>query len=206
VPRQEIDVGKLPPRERIVHAAMACLERDGIDGLTVRSIAREAGANVAAVNYYFGSKDALLDEMRTRQLATGFLEPLAELDMLLAIPDLPRGEALEQFFAGFIADMSRYPRTVESYLHEGLVRQDYEGPAFKAFTTFLDGFMERTRDMLAPGAELAQRTSVAQLWSAILFLGMLPHATTPFLGTSAVGDEAVETYAQRLVGQFFPHA
>jgi AcrR family transcriptional regulator len=202
----EIDPTGLSPRERIIHAAMACLERTGIDGLTVRAISAEAGVNVAAVNYYFGGKDNLLAEIQARQLATGFLEPLAELDMLLANPDLSRAEALQQFFGGFIQDMSNYPRTVESHLHEGLVRQDYSGPAFTAFTSFLDGFLERTRDMLVPGDERELRTSVAQLWSAILFLGMLPGATASFLGGSAVGEDAVETFAGRLVTQFFPRA
>jgi AcrR family transcriptional regulator len=202
----EINLRELPPRERIVYAAMACLERTGLQGLTVRAIAAEAGVNVAAVNYYFGGKDALLAEMRARQLATGFLEPLAELDMLLAIPDMPRREALRQFFHGFIQDMCRYPRTVEAHLHDGLVRQDYSGPAFSGLTAFMEGILECTRDMLAPGSEVELRTSVAQLWSAILFLGILPGATSSFLGGSAVDDAALELYAARLVEHFFPRA
>jgi AcrR family transcriptional regulator len=206
MPGPEINLSDLPPRERIVYAAMACLERTGLEGLTVRAISAEAGVNVAAVNYYFGGKDALLAEVRNRQLATGFLEPLAELDMLLAIPDLEPRDALQQFFAGFIEDMARYPRTVESHLHGGLARQDYSGPAFAAFTSFLEDFLERTRHMLQPGSDSEQRTSVAQLWSAILFLGLLPGATTPFLGRSAVADEAVATFATRLVAHFFPGA
>lgn len=206
MPQPENDLSKLPPRERMVYAAMVCLERTGLDGLTVRAISAEAGVNVAAVNYYFGGKDALIAEVRARQLATGFLEPLGELDTLLAMPDLSRREALQQFFEGFVRDMAQYPRTVESHLHEGLVRQDYSGPAFAALTTFLDGFLARTRGLLAPGTEAEQRMSVAQVWSAVLFLGLLPGATAPFLGGSAVDDAAVATYSARIVEQFFPRA
>jgi AcrR family transcriptional regulator len=193
-------------RERIVYATMTCLERDGIDALTVRSIALEAGVNVAAVNYYFGSKDRLLDEVRRRQLASGFSDPVSELDMLLAIPDLTRAEALQQFLAGFIRDMTRYPRTVEAYMHDALMRQEYEGAAFSALNGFMSVFLERTRDLLADGDETAQRVSVAQLWSAILFLGLLPRATEPFLGRSPVAEDVIEVYAARLVQQFFPRA
>src|SRR3989304_1332708 len=107
-----------PVRERILLAAMECLERGGIESLTVRSISSAAGVNVAAVNYYFGSKARLVEEMRDRQLASGFSDPLAELDALLAQPDMPRAEALQRFLAGFIGDMVKYPRTVEAYLHD----------------------------------------------------------------------------------------
>jgi AcrR family transcriptional regulator len=46
--------------EHLVRAAVACIRRDGIEGVTTRAIAREAGMNIAAVNYYFASKDALV--------------------------------------------------------------------------------------------------------------------------------------------------
>jgi AcrR family transcriptional regulator len=194
------------PRQRIILGTMVCLERDGMDGLTVRSIAREAGVNVAAVNYYFGSKARLLGEVQRLQLATGFSEPVAELDVLLASPDLTAAEALRRFLAGFIRDMSRYPRTVEAYMHEALMRQDYSGAAFPALNRFLEDFLERTGEMLGPGDGRARRLSVLQLWSAILFLGLLPKATEPFLGGALTQDEAIDEYAARLVEQFFPRA
>ena len=39
-----------------------CIEKDGINNLTTRAIAREAGTNIASINYYFRSKDALVAE------------------------------------------------------------------------------------------------------------------------------------------------
>jgi len=35
---------------------------EGFHGITVRKIAAKAGVNVAAVNYYFGSKENLISE------------------------------------------------------------------------------------------------------------------------------------------------
>jgi AcrR family transcriptional regulator len=185
---------------------MGVLERDGVDGLTVRAIAREAGANVAAVNYHYGSKEALVEQMQLAQMQAGFVDPLARLDMLLAMPGLRQAEALQQFLAGFIRDMARYPRTTEAYLHDALVRQEYDGVALRALNTFLEQFLERVRDMLLEGDDTAQRISLAQLWSAVLFLGVLPKAMEPFVRDSLVSDERVEQYAWRLVAQFFPRA
>lgn len=49
-------------RSRLVEAARAVFSERGFQGATVREICRRADANVAAVNYHFGSKDGLLAE------------------------------------------------------------------------------------------------------------------------------------------------
>lgn len=49
-------------RERLTIAAMHRVARHGVRGTTVRDLARDAGTNVAAVNYHFGSKQALMNE------------------------------------------------------------------------------------------------------------------------------------------------
>jgi AcrR family transcriptional regulator len=49
-------------RARLVQAAREVFSQCGFQGATVREICRRADANVAAVNYHFGSKDALLTE------------------------------------------------------------------------------------------------------------------------------------------------
>lgn len=49
-------------RERIVNAAGEIFAERGYDGTTVRDICHQAGANIAAVNYYFGDKQRLYVE------------------------------------------------------------------------------------------------------------------------------------------------
>ncbi len=49
-------------RDRLLHAAREVFSQYGFQGATVREICRRADANVAAVNYHFGSKDGLLAE------------------------------------------------------------------------------------------------------------------------------------------------
>jgi AcrR family transcriptional regulator len=54
---------KLPStREQILLAAKIALARDGYEKITTRSIAKEAQVNIATLHYYFGTKEALLDE------------------------------------------------------------------------------------------------------------------------------------------------
>jgi AcrR family transcriptional regulator len=46
-------------RQRLVEAALDVFGRHGFEGATTRQIAREAKANLAAIVYHFGSKEAL---------------------------------------------------------------------------------------------------------------------------------------------------
>ncbi len=59
-------------RERILVAAELLFARRGVDKTSTRDITTEAGVNVASVNYYFRSKEALTEEifMRLAQRAT----------------------------------------------------------------------------------------------------------------------------------------
>ena len=60
-------------KTRILDAAFRCLATRGYAALSVREIAKDAGANHALINYYFGSKDrlviAVLDEANRQLLA-----------------------------------------------------------------------------------------------------------------------------------------
>ena len=49
-------------RERILDAAERLFMAHGYDGTSMRQITGDAGVNLAAVNYHFGSKEALMQE------------------------------------------------------------------------------------------------------------------------------------------------
>ena len=49
----------LTTRERLLHSAISLFAAKGFAGASVREICSSADANIAAINYYFGSKDRL---------------------------------------------------------------------------------------------------------------------------------------------------
>jgi AcrR family transcriptional regulator len=88
-------------RDRILDAAEGLFVEHGFDGTSMRMITSAANANLAAVNYHFGSKDALVQAVFRRRLTALNQERLAELDRLEAeaggTPLRPSG-IVEAFF------------------------------------------------------------------------------------------------------------
>ncbi|MFG2122750.1 TetR/AcrR family transcriptional regulator [Streptomyces sp. NPDC048710] len=64
-------------RERVVEAAFTVLDRQGLDGLSMRQVAAELGVTVSALYAHVSSKDDLLELMYTR-LFDGFELPEAD--------------------------------------------------------------------------------------------------------------------------------
>jgi AcrR family transcriptional regulator len=96
---------------RIIDAAQRLFIRDGTEATSLRAVTREAGVNVAAIHYYFGSRDELLravldriiKPLNARRLAllkqaldAHHARPLAVEEILRAflLPDLELIEAL----------------------------------------------------------------------------------------------------------------
>ena len=55
-------------KDRILNAAERLFARDGIEATSLRVITAEAGVNLAAVNYHFQSKDALVRAVMARRI------------------------------------------------------------------------------------------------------------------------------------------
>jgi len=74
-----------PPHEtrtRILDAAEELFMQHGFEGTSMRLLTAKAGANLAAVNYHFGSKDALIEAVFRRRLDPMNAERIAELERL----------------------------------------------------------------------------------------------------------------------------
>ena len=74
-----------PPHEtrtRILDAAEELFMQHGFEGTSMRLLTGKAQANLAAVNYHFGSKDALIEAVFRRRLDPMNASRIAELDRL----------------------------------------------------------------------------------------------------------------------------
>lgn len=88
-------------QERIIQTAGPLFAQNGYDGTTSKAICQQAGVNMAAVNYHFGSRDglyiAILEEVQDYLLNIDVLKKLAQQE------GTPR-QKLELFVDYFIED------------------------------------------------------------------------------------------------------
>jgi len=192
------------PRDRIFEATLACIERDGLDRLTVRAIAREAGVNVAAVNYYFGSKAQLVQLALDQTRHHGFWESLDELKEEIANQGGDVRVALTMFLEEFVGNMVRWPRLAAAQFHDAFNQQDYSGHAVADANAFLGAFLDVVRPALPPGDEADLKASVQQFWSSLFLLALFPKLFESFSGMDVTNDEQRRRYVRRLVLHFLP--
>ncbi|SDN81544.1 CerR family C-terminal domain-containing protein [Polaromonas sp. JS666] len=84
-------------RAHLLHAALRLFSEKGFAKTSIRDIAQAAGANVAAISYYFGDKAGLYRAV--------FTEPLGSARDDIALYDQPNftlRQSLEGFFSGFL--------------------------------------------------------------------------------------------------------
>ena len=98
-----------PPHEtrtRILDAAEELFMQHGFGGTSMRLLTAKAGANLAAVNYHFGSKDALIEAVFRRRLDPMNTSRIAELDKLEA-DSAGRSASPEMIIRAFISPSLR---------------------------------------------------------------------------------------------------
>jgi len=101
--------------ERIVEAAFRLFAQGGFEAVSLREITAEADANIAAVNYHFGSKEGLIAtvlERQVRPLSEERLERLNRLEGEGGEREVPMGELLEAFLAPLLTRVRGEPEGV----------------------------------------------------------------------------------------------
>jgi AcrR family transcriptional regulator len=95
-----------PTPERLLDAAESLFGDAGVDAVSVRAVNAAAGANVAAVHYHFGSKDALIEAVLRRRM-----DAIGErrLGMLAGLPTRPNVRAVVEALVVPLAEFGADP-------------------------------------------------------------------------------------------------
>jgi AcrR family transcriptional regulator len=146
------DVGERPPRDRaatrqrLLDAARRLFAEHGYDHVTVRMIAAAAGANVALINRYFGSKSALFAEVLAG-------EPTVRTVIDGDAAGLPRRLAehlVRQILSGAESPVLRaLDRSVGSVELKPMLRERMENAMVRPLAARLSGPDARVRALLA---------------------------------------------------------
>lgn len=131
-------------RNRLIQAAKHVFARSGYSGASVRQITEEAGTNLGAISYHFGSKDGLYQATlssltdpllrRVREVAAEGTSPLERIegimralsDHMLSNADVPRLMMHQMTMAAPIAEPVRRAQLEVRGLLEDLVVEGQE--------------------------------------------------------------------------------
>jgi AcrR family transcriptional regulator len=164
-------------KERILTAAEALFAQRGFEGASLRQLTAAAGVNLAAVNYHFGSKDNLVEEVFKRRLDQLNARRLTALKQISGQP----GTTLEDVLAAFIR-----PALDLSHDGGGGLFMRVLARAFAEHDDSLRKFLSENyghvmRQFTAEFARLLPNLSKEELyWRIDLVTGALTHAMSGF--------------------------
>ncbi len=93
-------------RNLILSVAEKLFAQHGIESTSVRSITEEAGVNVASINYYFGSKDGLIEAVVERRTEALSSEAMTRLDALEKKREKPSLESVVGVFVDTMFELA----------------------------------------------------------------------------------------------------
>ena len=133
---------KTDTKERILDAAEPLFADHGFAATSMRSITARAEVNLAAVNYHFGSKEALIDAVFTRRLHPLNEERLERLAQVEA-ESSDQAPSLEQIVESFVGpalrlghDQPVFMRLLGHALSEPSVREMFTEQFREVFQRF----------------------------------------------------------------------
>lgn len=159
-------------RQHILEAAIKAIEKHGLQNLTTRLIAEEAGVNNAALHYYYGTKEHLVEEALALTLAHMLEDTSAILEASGSIRD-----RLTALFTYLAEGVLGFPNIIRAHLYGSLLNGRPGGD----FPGMVDAWMERTSAELGEGLPPSRKEDVRialyAAFTALLMTGLLPPRT-----------------------------
>ncbi|MFZ2462383.1 MAG: TetR family transcriptional regulator [Caldibacillus thermoamylovorans] len=122
---EEKDVTK---KDLILQATLQLIGDEGFDAISSRKIAKRANVNVALINYYFGSKEKLLN-----QAFHVFLSTLKETFLSLENESINPQDRLKKFFIEYVHVFQAYPSIIQLILQ----KNTFEFDSHKEYVNFI---------------------------------------------------------------------
>ncbi len=105
----------MDPRERLLEAAISCLQEHGYAQTTTRRIVAAAGLHLPAVNYYFGSKERLLHDAVVEALRRWGQTTMTAPHVTDAPPAQRLGRSLDRFLSTLAEDRAYVVAAAEAF-------------------------------------------------------------------------------------------
>jgi AcrR family transcriptional regulator len=170
-------------KERILKTAIRLLLKTSAESLTTRKIAAEAGVNIAAIHYYFQTKDALIAEAYTAATDIGFTHAME----IFARKDLSARDRAAQFLQGYAIGIVDYPNISRA----GFSGMIFAEKASARFSKYLGQIFEALRETFREMGETDEKACACKVMAA------LSSIILPFLFMGAFGGISGIEYSDR---------
>lgn len=193
-----MNAAEISTREKIILAAIDCIEQEGIQAVTIRSIAKQAGVNIAAINYYFGSKKELVREVlkSTTEEFVGLWQEALESE------DEPR-ERLREFCITCFDGALRYPGITKAQVYDPLILNDYHGYFVRRFNDLLRDIVKEMKVESPDEPESDLKMRLIQMISAVFMPSLVPEMFCGFAGSSFSNAGIRKAYIDFLIDRCF---
>jgi AcrR family transcriptional regulator len=189
---------KTDPQQLILEAVITCIEKYGLEKTTTRKIAREAGTNIASINYYFRSKDDLIAKALDVTLQH------MEEDLIGIVQEEERSfkDVLRKWMLYLIEGSQRYPRVFMAHMYAPLVEKRFDTPGPQVFRQMVD-LLSESAERAYPQNEVQElRLGLIDMISAMLFRILAPKFFTQseHLQPAELAERYVTMFTQMISG------
>jgi AcrR family transcriptional regulator len=183
-----------PIEQKIIDATIECIEKYGIKGTTNRQIAIEAGVNSAAVNYYFRSKENLINRCMQTTLANAF-----DWEDIEKLPGETAKQRCKAIFTEILKGGLNYPGVARAHFYDLVVEANYQSQVVPVINEFLGKLVAdlKLRGSSLPEAELY--LACTQISSAVMMLILTPRLFDDKFGVNLQDAHTASEYVDRLV-------
>ena len=182
--------------KKIILATIDCIEKYGLAGATNRQIASLTGVNNAAINYYFRSKEILIERCMEITLKNAF-----DLGDMPPMPGLPAQERCVAILQDLVQGGFRYPGITRAHFNQLLVEGKIDSRLQQRLNQFI---VDLALDLQARGCSLPSddlKLDLVQIISAVILAILAPHLFAGQPGIDLQDPAACQAYLTRLVGR-----
>ncbi|QRN83902.1 TetR/AcrR family transcriptional regulator [Chloroflexota bacterium] len=180
-------------KQHILISTIDAIEKHGLSNLTTRLIADEAGVNNAALHYYFGTKeqlvDAALDQTARHMLedTEAFVKSEGHIE-----------ERIKSILIYLIDGIQKYPNIIRAHMIGPLFYKERQ----ESLLNLLDSWISLTAEALIPFVEVEKMTGVRMhlnmIFSQILMAGLFNYPTS--------GQTWMDFQDEKVRGEFLDEA
>jgi len=157
-------------QEAILLATIDCINENGIEHLTTRMIAEKAGANIASINYYFRTKEILVNQA----LEITIKHMLEDVNETINDQNLGFREILRDVIYYLISGAASNMGISQAHLYRLVIEHDYDSVSAKNFLSAFTMLLNRAVENF-PDLELDHlRKVLASIFSSFLFMMLTP--------------------------------